>query len=78
MSTGVSYISATLSGSTTYSSTTMSFTPSFGTAATGTSNIKAVVTNVTSLLHNAEFGTNIILRAFSCNIGTYDLKERSF
>lgn len=75
MSIGVSYIDAP---SIAYNSTTISFTPSFTTAATGTSNIKAIVTNVTSGSHDAELGTNITLRAFSCNIGTYELKERSF
>lgn len=75
MSTTVSYISAPLI---TYNSTTISFTPAFGTSPAGTSNIKAVVTNVTSGSHNAELGTNITLRAFSCNIGTYQLKERNF
>jgi hypothetical protein len=36
------------------------------------------VTNVTSGSHDAEFETDITLRAFSCNIGTYELKERTF
>ncbi len=62
-----------------YNSETISFNaPAFGTSPAGTSNIKAVITNVTSGSHNAELGTNITLRAFSCNIGTYELKERSF
>ncbi len=61
-----------------YTSTTISFNTPFATAATGTSNIKAITTTVTSGIHDAVLDTNVILRAFSCNIGTYVLKERSF
>ncbi len=73
--TMVSYISAP---NITYNSTTISFNTPFATNPGGTTNIKEINTTVTSGSHNAELGTNITLRAFSCNIGTYELKERSF
>jgi hypothetical protein len=57
----------------------MTFNKPFrSTPPTGTTNIKAVSTTVTSGSHDAALGTNITLRAFSCNIGTYQLEERSF
>lgn len=74
LTTAVSYIS---DGSG-YNGSSMSFNSPFGSAAGSTSNIKAVSTTATSGTHDAELGTNITLRAFSCNIGTYKLEERSF
>lgn len=75
LATAVSYIS---DGSG-YNGSSMTFNSPFGSAAGGsTSNIKAVSTTATSGSHDAELGTNITLRAFSCNIGTYKLEERSF
>lgn len=75
LATAISYIN---DGSG-YSSSGMNFNSPFGSAAPGgTSNIKAISTTITSGSHDAELGTNIILKAFSCNIGTYQLKERSF
>jgi len=75
IATTVSYISAP---NIAYNTTTISFNSPFSNATGGTSNIKAISTTVTSVSHNAELGTNITLRAFSCNIGTYQLKERNF
>jgi hypothetical protein len=51
----------------------------FSTAASGaTSNIKFVMNNVKSGKHDDELGVDVTLRAFTCNIGTYQLEERSF
>jgi len=61
-----------------YNATTISFNTPFNTTPVGTSNIKAIKTVITSGSHDADFGTKIKLRAFSCNIGTYELIERSF
>jgi hypothetical protein len=74
LATAVSYIN---DGSG-YNGSSMTFNSPFGSAAAGTTNIKAVSTTVTSGSHDAALGTNITLRAFSCNIGTYQLEERSF
>lgn len=75
VATSVTYISAPNIG---YNAETVSFNDPFATTAGGTSNIKAIVTNTTSGSHDAELGTDITLRAFSCNIGTYELKRRNF
>lgn len=77
LATTVSYISDTPSSGN-YNSSSMTFNSPFTSAAAGTTNIKAVSTTVTSGSHDAELDTNITLRAFSCNIGTYQLEERSF
>jgi len=63
-----------------YTATTISFNQPFANvrADNNTSNIKAIQTTVTSGSHDAEFGTNITLRSFMCNIGTYTLEERTF
>ena len=74
LATAVSYIS----DGNGYNSSSMTYNSPFTSAAAGTSNIKAVSTTATSGSHDAELGTNITLSAFSCNIGTYTLKERSF
>ena len=74
LTTAVAYIS----DGNDYNSSSMTFHSPFSSAAAGTSNIKAVSTTATSGSHDAELGTNITLSAFSCNIGIYTLKERSF
>ena len=45
---------------------------------TDTTNIKSVSIRVTSDEHSDVLHTNIALRAFICNIGTYKLQRRSF
>jgi len=49
-----------------------------GAAGTPTTNIKGVSVTVTSGEHDEDLHTNIKFQAFSCNIGTYELKERTF
>jgi len=71
--TNVSYISDTpFTGS--YNSETLTLNNPFDNAVAGTSNIKSITAQTTST--NLE--TSIRLQAFSCNIGSYTLKTRSF
>jgi len=73
--TNLDYISAP---AITYAAVTISFNQPFANIAAQTSNIKAIKTTVTSAQHNNELNTNITLRAFMCNIGTYELQRRTF
>lgn len=77
INTAVRYISDTVTGG--YAQSTIVFVPG-RTSATGTSNIKEIVVTLTSTdTANADvLAKNIVLRAFSCNIGAYRLKERIF
>jgi len=61
-----------------YASVNKNFNTPFAGGAGGTSNIKAISATITSSGHNTELNTNITLRAFMCNIGTYELKRRTF
>lgn len=78
--TTVSYIDDTLtSGTYAGSSETITLNNPFNrTAPTGTSNIKLVNIRLTTNSTTPELEKTIILNAFSCNIGTYALDERSF
>jgi len=78
VATSVSYLSDTpTSGG--YDKTKLNLNSPFATAATGaSSNIKEVTSRVTSGAHDAELGTDVTLRAFTCNIGSYKMYERSF
>ncbi len=61
-----------------YTNSSFSFDPDF-TALTNTSNIKGISVTLTSASGSPdELDKNITLRAFSCNIGGYQLEERSF
>lgn len=76
MATAVRYISdAPTAG--TFNSSSISFSNP-GAAVAGTSNIKFVSTTITSAANAATLGTNVTLSAFTCNIGTYKLEERTF
>ncbi len=50
----------------------------FNPSTTTSSNIKMIEANLTSDSNTSELQKEIILRAFSCNIGEYELEERSF
>ena len=78
--TTVVYTSDSPSGITTYNSQTLTFNnPTTTPAVGGTSNIKSVSVQVTSTGTNDNtLHTNVILNAFSCNIGTYVLGRRTF
>ena len=56
--------------------TTLSFSPDFSAASTGTTNIKRIQVTLTSSSGQAELDKEITLHAFSCNIGSYELEER--
>ena len=84
--TNVSYISdivaaatVVIAGRTTWK---LDFNSPFTTsppAGTGpTTNIKMVNVQLTTSNTSDEMAKNIVMRAFSCNIGTYELRERTF
>jgi hypothetical protein len=60
-----------------YTAETISFNSPFNPAA-NSANIKSIITRVTSGSHDAELHTDITLRAFMCNIGSYELNRRTF
>ena len=49
-----------------------------GAGVTGTTNIKKVTLTLTTTNTQSELAKTIILRAFSCNVGTYELEERDY
>ena len=71
--TTVSYVSDTPSSGS-YNSNTLTLNDPFDNNVSGTSNIKTITAQTTS----GNLDTSIRLQAFSCNIGTYTLKTRSF
>lgn len=79
LSTTVSYISdVPTSGG--YNSSTLALNNPFGNIIPPptTSNIKMITVTTTSNSGVAELQKNIVLRAFSCNIGVYAIAERRF
>ena len=60
-----------------YDSTTVTYNPTF-TSSGDTSNIKSIIVTLTSTSGEDELEKEIILRAFTCNIGGYKLEEREF
>jgi hypothetical protein len=74
MTTAVSYNSAP---NIAYASTTISFNSPFN-ATANTANIKSISTHITSGSHDSDLHTDITLRAFMCNIGSYEFKRRTF
>ncbi len=57
---------------------TLTYNNPFGRAAAGTSNIKSITVRLTTTNPAIELDKTIILNAFSCNIGTYELNRKSF
>lgn len=80
LNTTVDYISdAPTSGSYAGAGTSIGFDLDTSAAAPGgTTNIKRVVVNLTTTKTDEEMEKSIVIRAFSCNIGTYELEERTF
>jgi len=80
LTTTVSYISdAPTSGSYYGTGTSINFNLNTSAGSPGTTtNIKKVVVNLTTTKTDEEMEKSIVLRAFSCNIGTYELAERTF
>ena len=70
----VSYISDTA----TYNASTITYNFAPAPVTTGTTNIKMVEANLTTTSNANELDKTIILRAFSCNIGGFQLEERNF
>ena len=60
-----------------YALETITFVP-FSSATTATSNVKNITVTLTSTSGVSDLTKNIVLRAFSCNIGGYELEERVF
>ena len=76
MNTSVGYISSP-TGS--YSASRIkNFNAPFSITPANSTNVKYISTTITSGAHDSTLHTNIILKAFMCNIGTYDLKRRTF
>jgi len=75
ISTTVNYISAP---NITYRTTVVKYDSPFNGNAVGTTNVKFISTNITSGSHGDVLDTNITLKAFMCNIGTYTLNTRTF
>ena len=61
-----------------YQQSSITYSQPFTLTTNNTTNIKAVTVTATSGSHNTELGTNVRLRAFTCNIGSYSLKEGRF
>ena len=57
---------------------TLTYNNPFGRGTAATSNIKSVNIRLTTTNPAAELDKNIVLNAFTCNIGTYVLNERNF
>lgn len=77
IATGISYMDDTVVGG--YSQAAINFAPFVPLPnPTDTSNIKFIQVTLTSTSGTAELAKNIILNAFSCNIGGYVLEERVF
>ena len=74
ITTGIVYSTDTVTGG--YNQSSIVYDP-FN-AAVGTTNIKSITATLTSSSGVDELNKSIVLRAFSCNIGEYQLEERSF
>ncbi len=74
--TTVSYISDAPTGGTAYSNNSLNFDNPFNSVSPTTSNIKMITIRVQSTSTAIELQKNIVLRAFSCNIGSYSLARR--
>lgn len=75
LATAIAYTGDGVTGG--YNQTTVTFVP-FSAPGGTTTNIKSITVNLTSTSGVGELEKEIILRAFSCNIGGYQLEERSF
>ena len=63
---------------TNYQNTSLTYSSPFGATVTGTTNIKHVSIRATSAGNDTTLHTDIRLHAFTCNIGSYKLKEGRF
>lgn len=78
LQTTVNYASDAPTSSSGYNSQTLTLSDPFTTSSTsGTSNIKHIAVRISSE-QNGTLDTNIVLHAFSCNIGTFTIDRRDF
>jgi hypothetical protein len=61
-----------------YQQASVTYSQPFTRTTNTSTNIKAVSVQATSGSHDDALKTNVLLRAFTCNIGTYTLKEGRF
>jgi len=73
INTALMYSPDTVGGG--YNSSSIDYTP-FSSLGSGTSNIKTIIVTLTNPGAVAELSKTIVLRAFSCNIGGYQLEEK--
>ncbi len=80
LNTTVTYINDTPSGGGYHNPASNSITLNFNTTpiTAGTTNIKQVEVKLTTTKTETEMEKEIILKAFSCNIGTYELEKRTY
>jgi len=77
IATTVSYIDDnTTAGN--YQVSGITFTPNYASSPAGTTNIKHIQVSLTSTSSVEELDKNIVLHAFSCNIGGYTLETKDF
>ncbi len=74
INTAVSYNDDNVSGG--YNQTSITYNPFNNVASGQTTNIKSITVTLTSSSGEDELEKSIILHAFSCNIGGYELEER--
>ncbi|WP_373033149.1 type II secretion system protein [Sulfurovum sp.] len=75
IATSIAYTGDGVAGG--YNQSTVTFVP-FAAPGGTTTNIKSITVNLTSTSGIGELQKDIMLRAFTCNIGGYKLEERSF
>ena len=61
-----------------YNQATITFNPALSTAEASSTNIKAIEVTLTSTSGVTELEKEIVLRAFTCNIGGYELEPQPF
>lgn len=76
INTAIAYNTDSVTGGD-YNQSVITFTP-FINPPSGTTNIKSITVTLTSTSGLTELDKSIVLRAFSCNIGGYELEEREF
>ena len=74
IATNIAYNADSVTGG--YNQSDIVFNPFI--AAGGTTNIKSITTTLTTTSSFEELDKEIVLRAFTCNIGEYRLEERNF
>ncbi len=76
ISKAINYSTDTVTGG--YNQPNITYTPFVDAASGTTTNIKSITVTLTSTSGVDDLNKSISLRAFSCNIGAYQLEERNF